>query len=93
MVKDTIHSRFHRDKITGNLIQLQDHLREYQCPECIDKHALSVISYMEEELATNPNASPELLELAEKVREIRRRIQEMNDIKMATDKNRLDSTL
>ena len=91
MSSDTVHSEFHRDKMVSNLIQLQDHLREYSCPECMDKHALSTVAYMEEEMATNPNANPELMALAERVREIRRRIQEMNDVKMANSQKRLGS--
>jgi len=91
MAGDTVHSEFHRDKMVSNLIQAQDHLREYQCPECIDKHLLSSVAYMEEELSTNQNANPELLALAERVREIRRRIQEMNDVKMANSQKRLGS--
>jgi len=48
---------------------------------------------MEEEVSTNPRANKELLELAERVREIRRRIQEMNEMKHENMARKLQSTI
>jgi hypothetical protein len=87
------HSDYHREKIVGNLIQAEDHLRSQPCPECVDKHLVSAGSYLEEETATNPNSSPELLALAERVREIRRKIQELNNIKHSIDQQKLQATI
>lgn len=69
----------------SNLIQAEDHLRSEYCPECLDKHLTSASAYMEEEVSTNPEANKRLLELAEKVRQIRREIQEMENMKHTND--------
>jgi len=91
MVHD--HSKHHREEMVKNLIQAEDHLRKDFCPECLDKHLLGGEAYMEEELSTNPDAERELLELAEKVRQIRRKIQEMNNIKHENDTRKIETTL
>jgi uncharacterized membrane protein len=89
----TEHSDFHKEKIVGNLIQAEDHLRSQPCPECLDKHLVSASQYLEEENSTNPNSNPELLALAERIREIRRKIQELNNQKNIRDQQRLQSTV
>jgi hypothetical protein len=57
------------------------------------KHSLGLESYLQEEQATNPNANPELLALADRVREIRRRIQELNNMKHTSEQQKLQSTV
>jgi len=49
--------------------------------------------YLEEEISTNPEANPELLALAERVREIRRRIQELNNMKHTNEQQKLQTTV
>ncbi len=76
------HSSFHKEKMVSNLIQAEDHLQGQHCPECEDKHLRSASAYMEEEVSHNPEGSdPRLLMLAQKVRNIRRELQEMEGIK------------
>lgn len=87
------HSEHHRERIIGNLVQAEDHLRSDYCPECLDKHLISAGMYMEEQASTNPEKDRKLMEYAERIREIRRKIQEMNDIKHENDKRRLSSTI
>lgn len=89
----TNHSKFHNEKMIANLIQSEDHLRQEYCPECLQKHLLGSESYMEEEVSTNPDANKRLLELAERVREIRREIQEMNEAKHGNMRQKLQSTV
>jgi hypothetical protein len=58
------------------------------------KHSLGLEGYLEEEASTNPDANrEELLALAERVREIRRRIQELNNMKHSIDQQKLQSTV
>jgi hypothetical protein len=58
------------------------------------KHSLGMEQYLEEEASTNPNANrDELLALADKVREIRRKIQELQNIKHTSDQQKLQSTV
>jgi hypothetical protein len=50
--------------------------------------------YLTEEASTNPNANrEELLALADRVREIRRRIQELNDMKHIGEQQKLQTTI
>jgi len=93
MDEHTEHSGFHLDKATSNLIQSEDHLRQQPCPNCLDKHLLSASEYLTEEKATNPDANPELLKFADEIREIRRKIQELNNQKHTIDQQKLKSTV
>jgi thiamine kinase-like enzyme len=88
------HSDYHKEKIIGNLGALEDHLRTQPCEQCMDKHGVLATQYLEEEASTNPDANrEELLALAERVREIRRRIQELNNMKHSIDQQKLQSTV
>jgi hypothetical protein len=50
--------------------------------------------YLTEEASTNPNANrDELLALADRVREIRRRIQEISSMKYTGEQQKLQSTI
>jgi hypothetical protein len=51
--------------------------------------------YLTEEVSTNPNSPDreELLALADRVREIRRRIQELNNQKHTIDQQKLQATV
>lgn len=80
-MKEHNHSTHHKEEMIKNLIQAENHLTKDYCPECLNKHLLGAEAYMEEEVSTNPNANPELLELAQRVREIRRRLQKMENIR------------
>lgn len=75
------HSEFHNEKMISNLVQAEDHLTSQNCPECEDKHLSSAAAYMEEEVQHNPRADPRLLALAQKIRNVRRELQEMQGIK------------
>jgi hypothetical protein len=81
--------------MAGNLIQAEQHLRSDYCPHCLEKHLLGSEMYMSEQASTNPNSPnrDELLALADRVREIRRRIQELNNMKHTTDQQKLQSTV
>ena len=88
------HSAYHQERIQGNLQALEDHLRSQPCKECSDKHAVNISSYLEEEASTNPNANrEELLALADRVREIRRRIQELSNMKHTSEQQKLQTTV
>jgi len=93
MTTEHDHSEYHKEKIIGNLSQLEDHLRSQPCSECCQKHAINASQYLEEQSATNPDSNPELLKLAERVREIRRRLQELNNMKHSHDQQKLQSTV
>jgi len=94
MTEEHDHSAYHQEKIQGNMQALEDHFRSQPCGECCDKHAVNISQYLEEQASTNPDRnSQELLALAERVREIRRKFQELNNQKNIIDQQKLQSTV
>jgi len=76
-----------------NAIALEDHLTKDPCPECSAKHVLALENYLEEEYHTNPNADRRLLQLAQKVRDIRRELMEMQGLKHNHSSNVLSNSV
>ncbi len=68
------YTQYHKEQAMKNAIALQDHLNRFQCPDCINKHALALEQYLEEEMETNPEAEDKLRILADKVRRLRKEI-------------------
>ena len=93
MTTEHDHSEHHRDEMIKNAVALESHLQKNHCPECEMKHSYALEGALEEEISTNPEANPELLALAERVREIRRRIQELNNMKHTNEQQKLQTTV
>jgi hypothetical protein len=89
------HSEHHRDEMIKNAVALESHLHGNHCVECESKHSYALEGALQEQASTNPNSPDrqELLSLADKVREIRRRIQELNDMKHTNEQQKLQSTV
>jgi polyhydroxyalkanoate synthesis regulator phasin len=88
------HSEHHKDEMIKNAIALESHLQGNHCVECESKHGYAIEGALQEQASTNPNANrDELLALADRVREIRRRIQELNNQKHTIDQRKLQSTV
>lgn len=51
------HLDYTREQIAKNLILLEEHFKNYQCPVCISKHLLAIEGYAEEGIPMSPDAS------------------------------------
>jgi hypothetical protein len=68
---------FERGEILSNLTLLEDHAQKFPCPWCMEKHLSKVIGYAEE-IAMGKEGDEKLLEeMAEAMRDWRRKIQEL----------------
>ena len=88
-----LHTDHHFDSAIKHGIALEEHLRSNPCVECMSKHAYALENYLEEEVATNPNANPRLLQLANKVRDVRRELMEMHGIKHSHSVEKAEQTI
>ena len=65
------HLPYTKEQIAKNLILLEDHLKGYQCPVCIEKHLLALEGYAEEGMPMSDTDRPMFIHIADWAQEHR----------------------
>lgn len=58
------HLDYTKEQIAKNLILLEEHFKNYQCPICINKHLLAIEGYAEEGIPMSKEDAPLFTEIA-----------------------------
>jgi hypothetical protein len=66
------HLGYTKDQIIKNLILLEEHFKNYQCPICIDKHLMAIEGYCEEGMPMSASDLPTFKIIAKWCREHRK---------------------
>ena len=74
---DKEHLDYTKDELKKNLVLLEAHGKNYQCPECVSKHLLAIEGLSEEgSLMTNDKEEREMfLKMSEWARNMRKSLQ------------------
>ena len=64
-----------KDNLRKHVILLEDHMRQFQCPDCVNKHMLAAEGYAEEGVSMAPNLQEEnaFMEIATTMRNARKK--------------------
>jgi hypothetical protein len=65
------HLGYTKEQIAKNLILLEEHFKNYQCPICINKHLLAIEGYAEEGIPMSQEDAPLFNEIASYCRDAR----------------------
>jgi hypothetical protein len=73
------HLKYTEDELKKNLVLLEAHGKNYPCPECTEKHLLSIEGLAEEgtTMTDDDKKKDFFLDLAETSRTARRKLQDM----------------
>ncbi|MFH7835239.1 MAG: hypothetical protein QXL51_01410 [Candidatus Aenigmatarchaeota archaeon] len=73
-MEDKILKKFTDAEIEKHTVLLQDHIEDFNCPECIAKHLLAIEGYAEEGSLQTDDEKEKLkyLKIAETVRKLRK---------------------
>lgn len=59
------HLEYTKEQIAKNLILLEEHLKNYQCPYCLEKHLLAIEGYAEEGMPMSDKDRPAFIQIAD----------------------------
>lgn len=64
-----------KDNLRKHVILVEDHMRQFPCPDCVNKHLLAAEGYAEEgvSMAENPQEEEAFMEMATVMRNARKK--------------------
>ena len=67
-----------KDNLRKHVILTEDHMRQFRCPDCVNKHLLAAEGYAEEgvSMSQNPEEEDAFMDIADKLRASRKKFNE-----------------
>jgi hypothetical protein len=65
------HLAYTKDMVVKNLIAIEDHVKSYPCPVCLNKHLMALEEYCEEGMPMSDELRPEFDRIADWARDKR----------------------